>query len=619
MRTIQRIRGLLFWTDGEEVMNWLLRWLRLQSLKARMRFLGISLVLLVGILTIASYSFTHYQQIKNNQISSMRINSAIQQTTVNSWVSTRASEIRNLANLQSTIQLNLDSIRQNLLYFAKNQQEFEAVSYANKEGIVEFSTMNQLAAYFSDRTFFEQASKGHEYVSEVLMGKVSNEPTLLFSAPVYDIKQQFQGVIYGTVTLKTIDRFMDQFRSGQSGESYLLDRKGFLITEARFTENEQRIKLADTSEILNRARQETYTVASYDNYQGKRVIGTYQLVNQAKWIAVNEIEQSEVFHSFYQQLLVMSSIICGVLALGIIGMVQLSRHIEQPIQMLLRGVQRLERGEYNYQISYLDLKSSPIELIQLCEAFNQMSRNINENEQALKLQQEDLARSNGELEQFAYVASHDLQEPLRMVASYVQLLAKRYQGKLDQDADDFILYAVDGAQRMQNLINDLLAFSRVGTKGNTFKAVDMDRILQNVIVNLKHAIDESGAVITHDALPSIIADQTQMAQLLQNLIGNAIKFNDVSRIPAIHIGAERESDGWLFSVHDNGIGFEPQFRERIFLIFQRLHTKAKYPGTGIGLSICKKIVERHNGRIWVDSEAGISTTFYIKLPDRGVN
>jgi signal transduction histidine kinase len=600
-------------------MDMLLRWLRLQSLKARMRFLGISLVLLVGILTIASYSFTQYRQIQNNQINSMRMNGAIQQTSIDNWFSTRAAEIRNLANLQSTIQLNLDRLHKNMLFFTKNQQEFEAISYANKEGIVEFSTMNQIAAYFADRTFFEQAAIGREYISEVLIGKVSNQPTLLFSAPVYGSKQQFQGVVYGTVTLKTIDQFMDQFRNGQSGESYLVDRNGFLITESRFTENQKRLELVNTSEILNRAKQGTQSAVSYDNYQGNRVIGTYQLVNKGKWMAVNEIKQSEVFQSFYQQLIVMSLIICGVLTLGIIGMLKLSEHVEQPIQLLLRGVQRLEQGEYDYQIKYMNLKSSPIELLQLCEAFNQMSRNINENEQMLKLQQEDLARSNGELEQFAYVASHDLQEPIRMVASYVQLLAKRYQGKLDEDADDFIHYAVDGAQRMQNLINDLLAFSRVGTKGKEFKAVDLERVLQHVLINLKQAIDESGAVITHDTLPTITADETQMAQLLQNLIGNAIKFSDVSRIPTIHIGVGHEPGGWLFSVRDNGIGFDPQYRERIFLIFQRLHTKAKYSGTGIGLSICKKIVERHSGKIWVDSEAGISTTFYFKLPDTGGN
>ena len=209
-----------------------------------------------------------------------------------------------------------------------------------------------------------------------------------------------------------------------------------------------------------------------------------------------------------------------------------------------------------------------------------MSQNIQDNELELKRQQEDLAGSNAELEQFAYVASHDLQEPLRMVASYVQLLAKRYQGKLDQDADDFIHYAVDGAQRMQNLINDLLAFSRVGTKGKALKPVDFEVALQHVLTNLKQAIEESDARITYDPLPTLMADFTQMEQLLQNLVGNSIKFRHAKIAPIIHIGIKQLDKEWLFSVQDNGIGFDPKYRDRIFLIFQRLHNKTKYQGTG---------------------------------------
>jgi signal transduction histidine kinase len=598
-------------------MDILLHWLRLKGLKERMRFFGISLVLLVGLLTILSYSFTQYRQTEYNQINTMQMNGAIQQTTIDNWFKTRASEIRMLANLQTTQKIDLDNIKKNMLFFTKNQQEFEALSFVNKEDIVEFSTINQISVYFSDRTFFDEALKGNEYISDVLLGKVSNQPTILFSAPIIDVNKQFQGVIYGTVTLKTIDLFMDQFRNGDSGESYLMDRNGYLITDSRFAENRKRLEFKNDSEILKRSKEGIQSASTYENYRGKKVFGTYQLVNQSNWIAVSEIETNEVFHTYYQQLLVMSIIICIVLAIGLIGMLQLSKHIEQPIQKLLRGVSRLKNGEYDYQIHFHDLKTAPLELLQLCEAFNQMSQNIHENEQQLKQQKEDLAVSNGELEQFAYVASHDLQEPLRMVASYVQLLAKRYKGKLDQDADDFIHFAVDGSQRMQNLINDLLAFSRVGAKGNEFKTVDMELVLQHALANLQQAILENGAVITHDPLPALTADPTQIAQLLQNLIGNAIKFNDASRIPTIHIGVRRVGEEWQFSVQDNGIGFDLQYKERIFLIFQRLHTKSKYPGTGIGLSICKKIVERHGGKIWVESEIGLSTTFYFKLPDRG--
>jgi len=233
-------------------------------------------------------------------------------------------------------------------------------------------------------------------------------------------------------------------------------------------------------------------------------------------------------------------------------------------------------------------------------------------ENELKSIMEDLKRSNEELEQFAYVASHDLQEPLRMVASFTQLLQQRYQDKLDQDANEFINLAVDGATRMQGLINDLLMFSRVGTRGDPFKATDMNVILQDVLNNVTQSIKETDATITNDPLPVVIADDSQMIQLLQNLISNAIKFHG-DEPPRIHVSGEVKEDELVFSVKDNGIGIDSKYFEKIFVIFQRLHKKEKYGGTGIGLAVCKKIVQRHGGKIWVESELGKGSTFYFTI------
>jgi PAS domain S-box-containing protein len=235
-------------------------------------------------------------------------------------------------------------------------------------------------------------------------------------------------------------------------------------------------------------------------------------------------------------------------------------------------------------------------------------------EEALRASKEDLERSNTELAQFAYIASHDLQEPLRTITSYLQLLKRRYRGRLDESADDFIDYAVDGATRMSRLIQDVLAYSRVGTRPKEFILTDSDTLVRAAVSDLRARIEETGARVVHDGLPTVWGDDAQLGQLFQNLIGNALKFRRPDAAPHVMISAERQGDAWTIRVRDNGIGIAPEQAERIFQIFQRLHTREEYEGTGIGLAVCKKIVERHGGRIWVESTPGQGTTFLFTVP-----
>ena len=244
------------------------------------------------------------------------------------------------------------------------------------------------------------------------------------------------------------------------------------------------------------------------------------------------------------------------------------------------------------------------------------SRDITDRKQVeheLEKKTEELIRSNAELEQFASAASHDMREPLRTITGFLRLLSKRYKGKLDEKADEYISFTVDSVNRMDMLLKDMVELSRLGAKAQRQKPVNCNVVLEKAIHDLRSAIEESGAEITYDELPTVVANESQITRLFQNIIGNSIKFRSEEK-PEIHVSVEHRDDEWVFSVRDNGIGIDPQFSKRIFVVFQRLHTRDEYEGTGIGLALCKKIVELHGGRIWVESEAGKGSTFYFSLP-----
>jgi len=321
---------------------------------------------------------------------------------------------------------------------------------------------------------------------------------------------------------------------------------------------------------------------------------------------------------------------CGLSVAFVIG-----RQLGRDVRAVRDGAARVARGDFSQRIAV----ASRDEIGQLAQAFNAMTdslvdtigrlrateaelrgvngtleQRVEERTRELQRLSQELARSNEDLEQFAYVASHDLQEPLRMVASYTQLLARRYRGRLDPDAEEFIRFAVDGVLRMQRLITDLLAFSRAGRAQKPPEPTDCAAVVQQAITNLALAIQDSGAQITTGPLPVVRADASQLGQVFQNLLSNALKYRQPAAPCRIEVRATRQGRLWQFTIADNGIGLDMQYATRIFVIFERLHAQAEYPGTGIGLAVCKKIVERHGGRIWVESAPGQGARFCFTLP-----
>jgi signal transduction histidine kinase len=325
-------------------------------------------------------------------------------------------------------------------------------------------------------------------------------------------------------------------------------------------------------------------------------------------------------------------VLFGVIGLGVLVLIltaalawlALRRWVTGPLKTLGQEVGLVEGGDISHEI---DMSEAPEEIRVLAEQIDRMRLRILEEyagavaaqnaaedaQQMVEEQAEDLRRSNAELEQFAYVASHDLQEPLRKVASFCQLLERRYKGQLDERGEQYIEFAVDGAKRMQELINDLLAFSRVGRLTSDFADVDLSAALAQALTQLDVVVSEADAEITSDPLPTVYGENTLLVQLFQNLIGNGVKFSG-GATPRIHIGVRRDGDMWEFCCADNGIGIEPQYQDKIFVIFQRLHGRDVYGGTGIGLAMCKKIVEYHGGRMWLDTTVTEGATFRWTLP-----
>jgi len=406
-----------------------------------------------------------------------------------------------------------------------------------------------------------------------------------FTAPIYGPKGEFHGVVVTRVPFENLQSIFEQegrLRYGELAYDWLLlDREGTVLSEkhrpSNLNGNPVKIDLPSQAQaVIHRDHlgfvQETHRRGGNAVVTGYAWTRGYANFPGFDWLVLFRLARDQVYAPIDRLIWMVGGI--GLLVI-----------------LPLTG--------YGIWVSW-ELGREKNDLV---EARQKLEESVAE-----------LGRSNADLQQFAYVASHDLQEPLRMVSSYTQLIARRYKGKLDADADEFIAFAVDGANRMQRLILDLLAYSRVNTAGRQFEPTAMETVLKAALNNLTDAVKESQAIITHDPLPAVMGDDKRLAQLFQNLLSNAVKFGG-AQPPRIHISAKQTDGEWLFSVRDHGIGLDPQYVDRIFVIFQRLHTRAEYPGTGIGLAICKKIVERHGGRIWVESELGKGATFYFTMRD----
>lgn len=474
------------------------------------------------------------------------------------------------------------------------------------------------------------------YLSEIF--DHGNHAAMILSAPVHDSRGKFIGLVAFEIDTNYLyGLIQDATGLGETGETLIVRKDGndavFLNPLRHDPEAalKRRVTFGSSKAVPAQLALQGKTgsgIALVD-YRGMEVLAAWRFIPSLGWGLVSKIDAEEAFKDIAHLRIVIILLVLVTLLIAVLIAFAIARSISRPIEELKAGAEVIGSGDLHYrtgstandeigQLSRtLDRMAERLE--RTTASRDELNREITERiqiERELKDRTAQLHSSNEGLKQFAYIASHDMQEPLRMVSSYVQLLAKRYKGRFDPDADEFIRFAVEGTDRMQRLITDLLAYATIGGKARPLEPCDFAKVIDIVRLNLKLPIQESGAVIKCQPLPTVMADSSQMVQLLQNLVGNAIKYRS-DRRPEIEISAERAGDAWKFAVRDNGIGIAPEFHERIFMIFQRLHGNGQYKGSGIGLASCARILERYGGRIWVESNPGEGSAFFFVMPDAG--
>lgn len=492
--------------------------------------------------------------------------------------------------------------------------------------------------YLGDRSYFKKALETQKFaLGDFQTGRVTGKATLNMAHPIpRGSSGQFHGVVFVALDLNWFNQLAAKAELPDGSTLTVIDRHANILVRYSIPESDRNWvgeSLKANSrivEFLNRGGDSSGISVGLD---GVKRLYTSTPLNRTGGIADAHVIVGipvQVAYEAANHTLAQNLIILGIVSLLAMAAAWISSDafVLRHVRGLVTAAKRMRMGNLSARSG---VEHGPGEIGELARSFDEMAAALEQQVADLRKAEEDLKelnedlekrvidrtlelkRSNEDLEQFAYVASHDLQEPLRMITNYLQLLRQRYKEQLDTNAHDFIGFALDGSKRMNQLIHDLLSYSRVGTHGKELVVTECGQALADALANLTVAIEESKAEITHDTLPSVVGDEVQLTQLFQNLIGNAVKFRgDVP--PKIHVGVQRKGADWEFTVRDNGIGIAEQDFQRIFIVFQRLHSREKYPGTGIGLSVCKKIVERHGGRIWVESKVGRGTTFHFTIP-----
>ncbi len=492
-----------------------------------------------------------------------------------------------------------NTISQNLKDLLENLTNMERAAITNRSGIMLANYPEEpdvIGMDFSYRDWYQGVSKKWEpYVSDFFL--IETKPArylFVIAVPVRSKSGEVAGVLVLQPKKDYLQNILSQMRIGNSF-LYAVDKHGNLIYHPQY--NLDRIIDFSKMPAVDKVKKGMSGIEqNYDTMQKKTLISAFRPMKWG-WGVIMQRPSEEVFHHSGETALGLFLLAASFLILGGIT--------------AYKGAGLL----FAYHRLSLELQKKETHEREMKEMLRTELDEHMRTGQKLAETMAELEWSNKELEQFAYVASHDLQEPLRKITNFIDLLEKRHGGGFDKEAAGYLRHVVEGAKRMQRLINDLLAYCRIDTRGKPFPQTDFNRVLTNVLSDLDKAIKSSRAGVTYDTLPVLSADELQMGQVFQNLIGNAIKFCRETP-PRIHIAARYEANAWIFSVSDNGIGIKRDFFDRIFVMFQRLHTQTEYPGTDIGLAVCKKIIERHGGNIWVESEVGKGATFYFRIPEK---